>query len=105
MNWQGVLPLAAAALLLALLATFLARTRSEGAQPASFGHLQTLVDLIDAWPEDDEQAIWWGDKGLSGERVSEPRNKEVRHAGTDAKVLERVRMDGWYAGWSAAVCR
>lgn len=47
-------------LILAILATGLALYEPRGSQPATFGHLQTLVDLIDVWPwevrADSEQA-------------------------------------------------
>ncbi len=36
----------------------------KGPQPATYGHLQTLVDLIDEWPEGGEK-MFWGRKELS----------------------------------------
>lgn len=91
MNWQGLLPLSAVMLLLALFASFLVRRTPKSPQPATFGHLQTLCDLIDVWPEHVEKAIWWGDKGQSS-------GKEIRHAGTSGEELEAVKMDKLYAG-------
>jgi hypothetical protein len=35
--------------------------RPSGPQPATFGHLQTLVDLVDEWPGEDER-MYWGRK-------------------------------------------
>ena len=90
MSWLGLLPLSAVMVLLALSASFLVRRTSRGSQPVTFGHLQTLCDLIDAWPEHVEQAILWGDKG--------ELSKGTRHAGTSTKILEAVQADVSYAG-------
>lgn len=35
--------------------------RPSGPQPATFGHIQTLVNLIDEWPRN-EQKMYWGRK-------------------------------------------
>ncbi|KZP07619.1 hypothetical protein FIBSPDRAFT_803859 [Athelia psychrophila] len=43
--------------------------RNRGAQPAAFGHIQTLVDVIDVWAP----KIYWGYKAS---------NKSTGHAGT-----------------------
>lgn len=64
----------------ALLAHFgsrLANDRPKGPQPATYGHIQTLADLIDDWSE----TIYWGDKGvISG--------LDIRHAGTLHRPLK-----------------
>ena len=65
---------------LALLAHFggrLANDRPKGPQPATYGHIQTLADLIDDWRE----TMYWGDKGdISG--------LDIRHAGTLHRPLK-----------------
>ena len=50
------------ALLLALLAEFLVRRRRKGPQPAAFGHLATLADLVDDWGECGADRLYWGVK-------------------------------------------
>ena len=61
MNWQGLFPLSALMFVLAAFATYLTQRTLRGPQPAAFGHLQTLCDSIDAWSEQAEQAMYWGD--------------------------------------------
>lgn len=51
----------------------------NGGQPAAFGHLQTLADLIDDWGVREDGRFWWGDKGGMG---------GVRHAGTSCSREE-----------------
>jgi hypothetical protein len=72
--------------------TFLAFRRFRGPQPAAFGYLQTLADLIDEWQVNEKGRFWWGDKG-SGE-------DEIQHAGTcnNWEALGEVQMNGLYAG-------
>jgi hypothetical protein len=55
--WEGIemrIPqvcyTAVALFLLSLSATYLTLWRPKGPQPATFGHLPTLIDLIDVWP-------------------------------------------------------
>ncbi|KAI0459493.1 hypothetical protein F5B21DRAFT_455056 [Xylaria acuta] len=99
MNWQGILPLSGLILLLAIFATVLSRRAPSGTQPAAFGHLQSLNDLIDLWPETIRRPIWWGDKG----QIETPNSqslKGIRHAGTNMSALEVVRMNHLYAGWN-----
>ncbi|KAG1857301.1 hypothetical protein C8R48DRAFT_659596 [Suillus tomentosus] len=38
--------------------TFIALRRPSGPQPAAYGHLQTLADLVDEW----SPVMWWGHK-------------------------------------------
>ncbi|KAJ9601905.1 hypothetical protein H2200_013575 [Cladophialophora chaetospira] len=95
---------------LALLATLLALQQPKGPQPATFGHLPTLVDLIDLWPcrsiEETEQTqsaaedgvegrqdtdmvtLYWGDKG-------EDQNG-IRRAGTSYTPLGPIVMSALY---------
>ncbi|KAI8683386.1 hypothetical protein NCS57_00002700 [Fusarium keratoplasticum] len=55
-------------LLLVAFEEWLTRWRTGGPQPAAYGHLQTLADLVDDWgPSDisvDERKLWWGSKGF-----------------------------------------
>lgn len=75
--------------LISFLASFLAFKRSQGAQPAAYGHLQTLSNLIDEWPA--ERDFFWGHKG-----------KALRgyyfHAGTSGERLEKIRWGKLYMG-------
>ncbi|EXJ87869.1 hypothetical protein A1O1_04796 [Capronia coronata CBS 617.96] len=98
---------------LAAMATAIAIYRPKGPQPATFGHLQTLVDVIDVWPcrqsdpvvtdagsvdGQDKMAssqvteqgctLYWGDKGDDGDGV--------RHAGTDLIALKPIVMTATY---------
>jgi hypothetical protein len=61
--------------------------RHKGSQPATFGHLQTLIDLIDEWPGEGDR-MYWGDKGDRG---------EFAYAGTSIEPLGSIRMDKPYA--------
>lgn len=117
-HWEGVelrLPqvcyTAVILFVLALLATGLALYKPRGPQPATFGHLQTLVDLIDVWPcrvsgavvegDDvqtrvmtpllevmDQRALYWGDKGEDGEGF--------RRAGTSFAPLPPIVRNALY---------
>lgn len=75
-----------AVLLVALFGTYLCFEEPRGPQPAAFGHLQTLVDLVDDWGE----PMFWGHKGGKGEGVS--------RAGTARSALEPVSMQEYYGG-------
>lgn len=63
-----------------------------GPQPATWGHLETLADLIDDWGMGDQGKIFWGDKGEG--------TVGARHVGTTG-LQDRIgiiRMDSLYAG-------
>jgi hypothetical protein len=79
------------AVLLAMFITYLALRKPKGPQPATWGHVQTLANLIDCWDVDENGCFWWGDKGVDEDAV--------RHAGTscNAQCLEPVRMDSLYS--------
>jgi hypothetical protein len=85
-----LLYLAIGSVLLATLVVFIALQRPKGNQPATYGHLQTLVDLVDDW----HLMMFWGDKGLSGVSQTE----EVRHAGTSAMPLGSIVAGAHYLG-------
>ncbi|KAF2801265.1 uncharacterized protein BDZ99DRAFT_555423 [Mytilinidion resinicola] len=58
--------LAAMAAVLALFGTFLAYKRPRGPQPALYGDLRGLGQLVDEWGEGADGRIYWGDKGDIG---------------------------------------
>ncbi|KAG1855598.1 hypothetical protein F4604DRAFT_1932230 [Suillus subluteus] len=68
--------------------TFVALRRPRGPQPAAYGHLQTLANLVDEW----SPVMWWGHKedGIP-----------YCHAGTSDHPLPDVKMDCVYAGCGA----
>ncbi|KAG1858241.1 hypothetical protein C8R48DRAFT_715795 [Suillus tomentosus] len=65
--------------------TFVALRRPCGPQPAAYGDLQTLANLVDEW----SPVMWWGHKedGIP-----------YCHAGTSDHPLPDVKMDCVYAG-------
>ena len=75
--------LACLAALCALFITYISTRRPKGYQPAAYGHLQTLVDLIDEWCA----IMYWGHKA---------DYYQVCHAGTAASPLPQVKcMPYW----------
>ncbi|KAG2151793.1 hypothetical protein BD769DRAFT_1634805 [Suillus cothurnatus] len=68
--------------------TFVALRQPRGPQPAAYGHLQTLANLVDEWLP----VMWWGHKedGIP-----------YCHAGTSDHPLPDVKMDCVYAGFGA----
>ncbi|KAG1865899.1 hypothetical protein DFJ58DRAFT_724288 [Suillus subalutaceus] len=68
--------------------TFVALRRPRGPQPAAYGHVQTLANLVDEW----SSVMWWGHKkdGIP-----------YCHAGTSDHPLPDVKMDCVYAGSGA----
>lgn len=91
MNWAGLLSLAGLLLAVGMFATYLTDKKLKGMQPATFGHLQTLADLVDCWSSDGTP-MWWGDKGL---RDSDSDDL-VRKSGTAASPLIPVRDSSLY---------
>jgi hypothetical protein len=75
-----------------LFTTILALWQPTGPQPVTWGHLQTLADLIDDWTVDEDGNLWWGDKGMNDEGI--------RHAGTSSKKtnLGEIVMTENYEG-------
>lgn len=65
---------------------YIAWSRPVGPQPATYGHLQTLIDLIDAW----SVTLYWGHKGQGEDGVA--------HAGTSDSRLLSIDMDSLYSG-------
>jgi len=87
-----LLYLSLVATVLAAFATFLSFQQPKGEQPATLGHVQTLVDLVDEW----HLLMFWGDKGLK--EVEEGDEAGVRHAGTASYSLDKIALDALYAG-------
>ncbi|PMD38833.1 hypothetical protein L207DRAFT_584233 [Hyaloscypha variabilis F] len=75
------------ALMVAIFSTYVSLRRPVGPLPATFGHLQTMADLIDDW----EDRMFWGHKqdGYGG---------LPSYAGTSARRLQMPRMDEFYGG-------
>ncbi|KAL8849558.1 MAG: hypothetical protein Q9221_005492 [Calogaya cf. arnoldii] len=94
MNWVGILVLMVGMIVVACFGTFLAWTQPSGPQPAAFGHIQTLANLIDEWHEDGEK-MWWGDKIVESKTTNGIR-QIARHAGTANSRLESVKMHALY---------
>jgi hypothetical protein len=80
------------AIMFGLFATVLAFWKPTGPQPVTWGHLQTLADLIDDWTVNLDGRLWWGDKGLNFDGV--------QHAGTSSKKddLGKIIMTHLYSG-------
>ncbi|KIJ70408.1 hypothetical protein HYDPIDRAFT_23519 [Hydnomerulius pinastri MD-312] len=79
-----ILNFAGALFIFSLSFTIIAFCRPKGPQPAAYGHVQTLANLIDEW----SPTMWWGQK--SG-------GFPFRHAGTSDYCLPKVDMNMLYA--------
>lgn len=71
---------------LAKLGTSVCFIRPKGPQPATFGDVQTLTNLIDLWSEH----MFWGHKGRGADGIC--------HAGTADVKPEQIIMAEEYAG-------
>ncbi|KAG1755265.1 uncharacterized protein EDB91DRAFT_1277846 [Suillus paluster] len=80
-----ILNLCIALLIFACVFTFAALRPSHGPQPAAYGHLQTLANLVDEWSDE----MWWGHK---------EDGVPYCHAGTSNHPLPDVKMECVYAG-------
>ncbi|KAG9317144.1 hypothetical protein JVU11DRAFT_1336 [Chiua virens] len=79
-----ILNYAGALLVFALTFTIVALLPQSGPQPAAYGHVQTLANLIDEW----SPTMWWGQKS---------NGLPYRHAGTSDYRLPKVDMNALYA--------
>ncbi|TGO19001.1 hypothetical protein BTUL_0006g00340 [Botrytis tulipae] len=77
------------ALLLALFATYISLRRPYGPLPATYGHLQTIADLVDEWQGD--SPMFWGHK-VDGS------NGEPNFAGMGSDPMRKIKMNELY-GW------
>ncbi|THU98977.1 hypothetical protein K435DRAFT_513924 [Dendrothele bispora CBS 962.96] len=77
----------------AIYVTYVLKVKIKTSLPATFGHLQTMVDLIDEWHE----KMYWGDKSIGYQQG---------HAGTSSSPYRVVRiMDSKsYGGQDCAIC-
>ena len=80
-----LLYLSLAILAIAIGATVTSRRGRKGPQPVNFGHIQTVVNLVDEWHE----RLYWGHK-------SEDETTGVCAAGTSDKPLPDIKMDRFY---------
>ncbi|KAF2177515.1 hypothetical protein K469DRAFT_696559 [Zopfia rhizophila CBS 207.26] len=73
--------------------TYLAYRNPKGPQPATYGDLHRLTELIDDWGEGADDRIYWGDKGVE-------EGWEVRLAGTSPQwlMVSEIKMDKIYRG-------
>lgn len=86
------------AVLLAAFATFLATRPYKGYQPSTFGHLQTIADLVDDWRRNEKGKFWWGDKTRLV--AVDDDFYGLRLAGTtrDKELLDPIEKEGNYTG-------
>ena len=84
--WQSIV-LAGVVNLCIVVFLYAGRYQPKGPQPAAYGHLQTLANLVDDWSPGSPK-LYWGHK----------RDGFPCHAGTsDTRLLEPIRMDAQYA--------
>lgn len=78
-------------ILYAIFATFLTVRRRQSYQPAAFGHLKTLANLVDDWETNEDGRFWWGDKSSDSQTA-------IRYAGTSSKreLLSQICSSGEY---------
>lgn len=69
--------------------TFLATRRPRNPQPATYGHIQTLANLIDNWPPN--MRMWWGHKSGDSKLQDEHANRD--HDGDDNIVCHAGEFD------------
>ncbi|KAG8880643.1 hypothetical protein FRB97_000646 [Tulasnella sp. 331] len=77
-------------IMVALFVTYIANLRPPGPQPAAYGNVQVLVDLVDEWL----MIMYWGHKSA---KLRGLRLRRVCHAGTSSGLLPPVEMDAVYA--------
>ncbi|KAL1840922.1 hypothetical protein VTJ49DRAFT_7620 [Mycothermus thermophilus] len=80
---------AALSLIAAILGLALSMWRPSGKLPPSYGHLQTIVDIIDDWG--DSGCMFWGEKYKGNAR-------EPGYTGTNTRRLEQPDERLWYGG-------
>jgi hypothetical protein len=90
LQYSRIIIYALCIIILALFVTVLVYYRPRQIQPATWGHIRTLADLIDDWALDKTGRFWWGDKGLY--------SNGIRHAGTrpSQKDLGGIRESALY---------
>lgn len=96
------MPLAAlsgVALILSIFATVLAFQKPKGPQPATYGDLKMLAEMIDEWGSGAGETLYWGDKGESSGDTGAgtvAENAVLRLAGTSPRKddVKNIRMEG-----------
>jgi len=98
MSYSRLLVYACACILVAILASYLAFKQPKGPQPAAWGNIQTLADLVDEWPQVNGEGgrrprLFWGDKGWATGCAG-----ELRRAGTSITRHEvgAIQSDAFY---------
>ena len=99
-NWQCILTqiclfglptlcLALVAIVLTGIAWYEACRSPRGPQPSTYGHLQTLTELVDEWGSGER--LYWGDKGVTNDGL-------LRRAGTsgDGAAVGPIHFDAEY---------
>ncbi|TGO30251.1 hypothetical protein BPAE_0007g01330 [Botrytis paeoniae] len=75
------------ALLLAFFATYISLRRPSGPLPATYGHLQTIADLVDEWQ---------GDSLMFWEHKVDGSNGEPNFAGMGSDPMREIKMNELY---------
>ena len=86
--------LAVMMVIVAIFGTYLCFRRPSGPQPTTYGHINTLINLVDDFGAYGEP-LFWGDKG----HIMWQGGDEVRHAGTagSPEKLGSIRMHAKYS--------
>ncbi|KAG9233136.1 hypothetical protein BJ875DRAFT_55204 [Amylocarpus encephaloides] len=75
------------ALAVAIFSTYVSARRPKGPMPATFGHLQTMADVIDEW----DDRMFWGEKGSE-------LGLQPAYAGMSYKKLPMPKRHKFYGG-------
>ena len=74
--------------------------RPKGPLPATYGHLQTMMDVADEYSD----VMYWGDKGEAVDPFEQAeasafryRHMGMRHSGTGTQPLPHVKMEVLYS--------
>ena len=92
MNWEGIFLLALAISMLPLFVTYYTRRSPRGMQPAAYGNLQRLANLIDDWGNE-KDTLWWGEKEASEQGDT---RSSVRQVGTSTHRLPLPTVNTLY---------
>lgn len=82
-----------------LVLTVIVLQRPRGPQPAAYGHIQTLANVVDKWTP----TMWWGHKtggfpfGHAGGCHFRRCSLVLMTSGTSDSRLSKVDMDALYA--------
>ena len=76
-----------------ILITIVGFWRPQRVIPSTYGHLQTLVDLIDEWPTSESQILYWGHKRYRNVRQENGEVMRIGHAGTSGNPDDVLPLD------------